>query len=166
LISNGDGTSRQEEVFTYEWRIRLDGSTDIRAGLFALSGSKFIQQTDITQESGDCQRASVASLFGLELDQVPHFRLFPDDKWWDVFCSFIWELGYEVERFNEKFIDVKPTVGHLLLADIKSNFGDGFAHAVIVDIDGIVIHDPLPGNPNNGRNIINDLVCWYSIRKR
>jgi len=104
-------------------------------------------------------------LFGLELAQVPHFRLFPDDKWWGIFCGFIWGLGYEVANVHTDFINVKPTVENLLLADITSDYKN-FSHSLIINTDGIVVHDPLPVSPNNGRNVIDRLECWYSIHLR
>ena len=42
---------------------------------------KPIFQTITHDNRGDCHRAAVASIFDLEIEQVPHFRLFDDDTW-------------------------------------------------------------------------------------
>lgn len=125
-----------------------------------------VQQTDTTKERGDCHRASVASLFNMEIDQVPNFRLFSDDLWWDVFCGFIWSIGYQVVDTVVDDLELKPTIDNCLLASIPSNYGNGYSHQVVINTKGVVVHDPLPGNPNNGRDVSDDLVYWSLIKKR
>lgn len=93
---------------------------------------KRVSQSDLSKERGDCQRACVASLFDLELEQVPNFRLFDEKVWWDVFCNFLFSIGYDVKEvmYCKKF---KQTKDGILLASIKSGYEEGFSHQVIIN---------------------------------
>ena len=132
-----------------------------------------VQQTDTSSKRGDCQRAAVASLFDLEIGQVPNFRLFSEDRWWSVFCGFIWGMGYEViatikdpeDLANFKLVGV---IDNLLLASTTSSYGGDYSHMVVANIQGKIIHDPMPNNPLNGINLLagDILVWWPHIVKR
>lgn len=127
-----------------------------------------VNQTDSTKERGNCQQACVATLFNLELEQVPNFRLFDDDKWWPEFLDFIWGLGFEVIKYVEDNSEIIPTVNGYVLGTIETGYGVEYGHQVIVDTKGLIIHDPMPNNPCNGKNVITDgtLKYWYLIKKQ
>ena len=123
-----------------------------------------VQQIDLSSGTGDCLRASTASLFELDLNDVPNFML--ADDWWESFNEFVWSIGYEVVRYVGSF-DFIATKDGLLLAAIKSNYGKGLSHAVVIDIDGIVVHDPLPTRPNLGLDVTKGILeHWFLITKR
>jgi hypothetical protein len=123
-----------------------------------------VNQTDTSKESGNCLSATVATMFDLKLEQVPNFTLFSDEQWWDVFICFIWSLGHEVvdTRYDYDFEELRD--GYLL-ASIETNY-ENRSHAVIIDINGTIIHDPLPNNPNNLHSVEGRLNHWYLIRPR
>jgi len=127
-----------------------------------------VQQTDTSKERGDCQRASVATLFDFEIDQVPNFRLFSDEQWWSVFICFIWGIGFEVIDTVDDNTNFEQTIDGYLLASVNSDYGDGYSHAVVINTEGEVVHDPLPTKPNLGMNVKDNdrLSCWYLIRRR
>ena len=128
---------------------------------------KPVNQTNTTKERGDCQRASVATLFDLELEQVPNFILYENELGWSVLCSFVWALGYELIEWREDE-DFEATKDGCLLASIKSDYGSRFSHQVVINTKGVIVHDPLPNNPNNGRDVVKDGILddWYRIVKR
>jgi len=57
---------------------------------------KPVFQTIVDTENGDCTRAAVASMFELDITQVPNFVMF-DDDWWTMLNCFLWGLGYELK---------------------------------------------------------------------
>jgi hypothetical protein len=106
-----------------------------------------VDQTIVCNKRGDCQRAVVASLFDLELNQVPHFRLFPDNQWWSVYWYFLYALGYEMKgtAFAARRLADAPTINGFISAAVPSRTFEGCNHAVIINPQGLVVHDP---NPN------------------
>ncbi len=127
-----------------------------------------VNQTDSTKERGNCQQACIATLFNLELEQVPNFRLFNDDVWWKVFCGFIWGLGFEVIGYADDNRELTQTLDGYLMASIKTGYGDKYGHQIIIDVNGVIVHDPMPNNPCNGKNALKEklLTDWYLITKR
>ena len=128
-----------------------------------------VTQSDTSSTTGDCLRATVASLFELKVEQVPHFQLYHVDIWWDVFVSFIWGLGYEVtDVVSNLDTPIEPTLQNHVLGSVKTNYEGNLSHAVILDTEGVVVHDPLPNKFNQGKNAIqeNILIDWFLITKR
>jgi len=133
-----------------------------------------IFQETVEAGKGDCLRASTASLFELELSQVPNFILFPDETWWNVYWYFIYSLGYEIEGTGYPSyaklagkIDCE-TVGGCLDACVPSRTFEGKKHAVLINLDGVVVHDPNPNQLWLGENVLmsGDLEWWTIIKKR
>lgn len=96
---------------------------------------------DINSVPGDCWKACVASLLGVQdYDSVPHFVAL--DDWWGETHRYIWDTtGQVLRKWRDKGyisdgIDLLIGVG-------PSPRGD-FYHAVIVDREGKLIHDPHP----------------------
>lgn len=127
-----------------------------------------IDQTIVDPGRGDCLRACIASIFDLEIVQVPHFVLFSDKQWFNVYYQFIGSLGYEWQGtgwpVNMKLSD-SPTVGGFIIASVPSKSYEGITHAVIVNSKGLVVHDP---NPNKKWQYVNvketgDLQHWEMI---
>jgi hypothetical protein len=122
---------------------------------------------------GNCMQAVIASLLDLKLDEVPHFLLY-GNKWYETYYYFLLSKGYEDMRIiynpyalghcgeRDEFFNIKKLppeycgVGGYFYAtvyspgftDPKEFFEDPFGaplHAVIVDNQFNVVHDP---NPN------------------
>ena len=122
-------------------------------------------QTIIDKDTGNCTQAVIASLFELPLEKVPNFISFKD-KWFDMLWKFINDRGYE---FEGSLCNTKFPVGNEYsdrpsnIPTLKEMSGvDGFfyasvlspkyykrddnfnSHAVIVDQNCKIVHDPNP----------------------
>jgi hypothetical protein len=138
---------------------------------------KKVYQEIISSDNGDCMRACVASLFELDLYDVPHFL--EQEKWYHSFHGFFKEKGFDLcgdlynrnysrlcnpthelfkkEKFHEPSMLNKrnllkyESIGGFYMATVFSpkyfNLRDGFTntHAVIIDENFNIVHDP---NPN------------------
>ena len=108
-----------------------------------------INQTIVHGEKGDCLRASIASLFELDLQQVPHFMLFKCPiAWEDILSGFVWGMGYNWiangDPTESKVIHSDQTINGLTEACVPSKTFGGKHHSVLIDISGLVVHDPNP----------------------
>lgn len=134
---------------------------------------KPVHQTIVCPKRGDCLRACVASLFELEIEQVPHFILY-EKKWYHMLTDFIWSLGYEYEGHFalNQYMQEKYSIGGYFIATVPSKTFTGGYHAVIIDSNGIVVHDPNPNGACLGLSIfengtlIDKDTHWYIIKKR
>lgn len=129
---------------------------------------KRVMQTCADPDRGDCQRAAIASLFDLEIEQVPHFRIYPEDTWFSVFHHFLLGIGWEYCGCQEPMRDVladAPTVDGYIYASVRSRTFPGKTHAVLVDRQGVVHHDPNPNQAFVGVNVLEsqELSHWYLL---
>jgi len=137
-------------------------------------------QTITDRTRGNCHQTAIASLFDLDVSQVPHFRLFDEHTWWPVLCGFVYAIGYEmlgtghpkktIEETRERLAR-SPTVNGCIEATVSSkNYPpeDGVTHAVLINSSGLVIHDPHPSKAWEGLNPLEtgDLKHWALIKKR
>jgi len=118
---------------------------------------KKIFQTVIDKTKGNCTQAAIASLFELELNDVPNFIEMENSKWYLEFMAFFVEQGYNTPTpFNinshsfskeEKLRILKHDQGvkGYFYASVPSQTYKGVTHAVIIDQEMNVVHDP---NPN------------------
>lgn len=120
-------------------------------------------QSIVDQGRGDCQRAAIASLFDLKLEQVPHFKLFGPD-WWRVYYYFLMGIGYEFHgtSMGDRHRDKRnyDSVNGFFLATVPSRSYEGVRHSVIIDEKGVIVHDPNPNGLWQGVNVVEsgDLV--------
>lgn len=132
---------------------------------------KPVFQENISITKGDCFRASIASLFELELSQVPNFILFPDDRIDHVFNAFIWGLGYEwlgTGYPDKKKLSECPSVNGFYDACVPSLNFENANHAVLIDSSGMVVHDPSTAKNWKGVNVLETghLKWWNLIDKQ
>lgn len=122
---------------------------------------KKVYQVNVDKKYGDCMQAVIASLFELELKEVPEFIKF-QETWFFVMKKFFKDHGYH----NLSYINRKDRMGTEFLkkvakydggvngyfyASVPSQlFGDGIGHAVVVDTDLNIIHDPSPTQTSMG----------------
>lgn len=115
---------------------------------------KKVYQSRIERKHGTCMQAAIASLFEMFIEDVPNFIELGDDWFWSM-RKFYKERGYEMCTFNpQKDIELTKQVlefdgginGYWYASVPSINLGKGVTHAVIVDKDLNVVHDP---NPNN-----------------
>jgi hypothetical protein len=112
-----------------------------------------IYQTIVEKGKGNCMQAAIASLFDLTLDEVPNFINFNENASYEL-LKFIRKKGYEFcyiskhGRNLEEMIKIAKFdggAGGYFYASVPSQTFEGVSHAVIVDTDLNVVHDP---NPN------------------
>lgn len=137
---------------------------------------KKVFQTITDSGHGNCMQAAMASIFDMELEDVPNFIEFKN--WFEPMKQFILERGYKYEGMlhNKQFSFLtsptyecfhekkwyKPAImtrkklykhegiNGLFYASVLSprffNYTSGFTatHAVIIDKDYNIVHDPNP----------------------
>lgn len=121
---------------------------------------KKVFQSKVCSTDGDCCRAVIASLFDKELEEVPEFK--PDHHQGYELMKFFDAQGYDYGYFNrrpeghtlqsgvlcptlEEAAKYDGGVGGYFYGSVKSQTFEGGSHAVVVDINLNIVHDP---NPN------------------
>lgn len=90
---------------------------------------------------GNCTQAAIASLMGMELDEVPDFNTLHKDKphsgyFWDHIHKWFYERGFQFQMSDPKY-----SWPCLYLASGPSP--RGLSHIVVME-DGKMVHDPHP----------------------
>jgi hypothetical protein len=96
------------------------------------------------EDRGNCLQAAFASVFELELKQVPHFVAMPADTWWSAVCDWLAERNIAVQWApigNGNGKGWAP-LGAYFLATGTSPRGN-FQHVVVMR-DWEMVHDPHP----------------------
>jgi len=120
---------------------------------------KKVFQSKICKGEGDCCRAVIASLFDKELEEVPEFK--PDGSQGYELMKYFNIQGYDFTYFNRRDGQelqsgvLCPTIEEVakfdggidgyFYATVNSQTFSDTTHAVVVDIDLNIVHDP---NPN------------------
>lgn len=94
---------------------------------------------------GDCWRAALASLLGLELDDVPHFGLYARQRWWFETRRWLQGRGLDLWYVPLDEDDIPDSVmddGLVLLAGPSPR--GPFSHVAVGHPDGTVVWDPHP----------------------
>lgn len=118
-------------------------------------------QTVVDKTKGNCMQAAMASLFEVELEKVPNFIEY--EHWFHPFYEFIKEQGAEydgclyngdkvLKEFKPEQIKNYPGINGFFYASVYSpkyydpNTPEGrnTTHAVIIDKDLNIVHDPNP----------------------
>lgn len=115
---------------------------------------KKVFQSRIEKVHGTCMQAAIASLFELFLEDVPNF-IELGNEWFYTMSDFYEKRGYSHCCFNpqgrieltKQVLEIDGGVNGYWYASVPSiNLGNGVTHAVIIDKNMNVVHDP---NPNN-----------------
>lgn len=131
-----------------------------------------VNQTITEKGRGDCHRAAIASLLDLKIEQVPHFLLFPANIRHQVEYNFLRGCGYSWEGTGypnrHKDPSKYPNVSGYVMATVPSKHyppEDNITHAVIMDLNGLVAHDPHPNKDYQSVNIIKseELLYWMLL---
>lgn len=140
---------------------------------------KPVEQLVSDGEVGDCMRAVVASLLELQTEQVPHFRLFetlnprklPNKAggWFSVFSYFLMANGYKLghnKHFNSGDPLAEDSINGHFFAVVNSRNFEG-THAVVMDMNGVVVHDPSPTKKWQGESLRDnpDFHFWYTTEE-
>lgn len=134
-----------------------------------------INQTVVDKEIGNCMQAVLASLFEKPLEET--INIIDYLPCWAIpFMEWVESIGYEYEgvmspakTIEESYKDLKEveSVGGYFFASVPSKNFDGTYHAVVMDADGVVIHDPSPEKQWEGVDIISsgDVEYWYLFKR-
>ena len=126
-----------------------------------------IDQTCVDSGKGNCQQAVVASILGLDLSQVPNFILYADNEWWNVYYYFMFSVGWQYEGQSKpsksRGLREEDSINGFFEAAVPSRTFKGKSHAVIINTEGMVIHDPNPNKLWLGVNVLEsgELQGWY-----
>lgn len=133
-----------------------------------------VYQTIIDNKTGNCLEAAMASLLDMKLEEVDKFKDDQDNDWFWHMTMFLKYHNYQFDGtlYNTRFREVKPESSHAKQMDrfheIKNRRGingyflatvlspkyfdvnseDVITHAVIIDRDFNIVHDPNPENKN------------------
>ena len=115
-------------------------------------------------------RATIASLLELELEQVPHFALFREGRWFEVFVGFMYGCGYKYVAIGnpkqESGLQLEDSIDGYFYAVVPSLTFTGGFHAVVIDMNGIVVHDPSDTKLHMGRNVLQIIeTYWFKFAK-
>jgi hypothetical protein len=126
---------------------------------------KKVYQQNVSDVSGDCMRATVASLFEEDIENVPNF-IEHGHEWWTVFEKYFESKGYKetavlynpimygkdiLPEFSLDRLSEFNGIEGLFYASVSSPTYNpngelsGITHAVISDKNYNIVHDP---NPN------------------
>lgn len=119
-------------------------------------------------------RAVVASLLGYELEAVPHFVLLPENVWASVYSMFFWAVGWEYvgvmnySKTEPNDLKEEDSIDGFFYGSVPSKNFAGKGHAVVIDVKGVVVHDPSPTKKYQGENVLETgaLEFWYRMKKR
>lgn len=119
---------------------------------------KKVYQTIVDKDHGNCMQAAIASLLELELEEVPDFNEFSKNGNTDfknTLHGFIISYNYDActinrrhnrdTEFLKKVARFDGGVNGYFYASVPSQTYPDRTHAVIVDMDLNIVHDP---NPN------------------
>jgi len=132
-----------------------------------------VDQSIVDKEYGDCTRACIATILDLPLDAVPNFMQFKD-KWFKVFHNFLLILDYafygtgfprSVDKPNGHILSESINVNGLVMASVPSKTFENIGHSVVMNLDGLVVHDPNPNKLWQDINVLQsgELKHWSFI---
>lgn len=122
---------------------------------------KPVFQQVVDSQKGDCMKAVIASLLEKSMEEVPNFIEF--ENWWAKKQEYLEENGYKevctlwnpnppnggkvLEKYSLDSIKNYEGIGGYFYASVNSpKFHEtGGTHAVVIDKDFNIVHDP---NPN------------------
>jgi len=134
---------------------------------------KHVGQTIINKDYGDCNRACIASLLELPIEAVPHFHCF-GSLWLKVLQNFLLALEYdysgigypiEPDLLKGHVLSESPNIDGFVMASVPSRTNEDTDHAVVINLKGLVVHDPNPNKKWEDVNVLEsgDLKRWFLI---
>jgi hypothetical protein len=131
-----------------------------------------VDQTITERGKGNCMQAALSSLFHTDMDKTINIIDHIDSGWQIPFMCWIASIGYEYDGVYTAFVDMdktkenlkdSPSVSGYLLAAVPSKNHNGVSHAVIINNNGLVVHDPHPKMGWLGVNVVEsgEISYWY-----
>lgn len=105
---------------------------------------------------GDCLRACVVNMTGLSYDEVPHFA--NEEDWWLSLLTFAYQHDAEISYVDVSRWHYYPKPNAEMYIAIGPSPRGEYTHAILVDKDLNLVHDPYPGGKGVGE--INYCLEW------
>ncbi len=102
---------------------------------------KSVFQTKNGKPDGNCFQAAVASVFELELDEVPDFYQ-SGSEWWDKYREWCMDRGYIPIYISQSDLHDESVLAGYYIMKVETE--RGLPHSV-VGRGGQIVHDPFPG---------------------
>ena len=127
-----------------------------------------VDQTVVEADQGNCHQAVLATLLDLELSDVPNLILYPQSRWHEVLINFMYSKGWDfegtvwTEKENHRPLKYEDSICGFFDASVNSRTFPGKTHAVIINLHGIVVHDPNPNKLWLHENVLKtgQLLSW------
>ena len=137
---------------------------------------KPVSQTIVSVIDGDCTRACLASMLDLPIDAVPNFARF-GAGWFRIFWALLKALDYEYygtgwvkgkDRPHGHILSRSPSIKGYVIASVPSKTFPNIGHSVVMNLKGVVVHDPNPNKLWEGINVkkSKELQNWMMIGKK
>jgi len=134
-----------------------------------------VNQTIVSVEDGDCTRACLASILDLPIDAVPNFMRF-GAGWFKIFWALLRALDYEYygtgwvkseNRPHGHILSKSPNIKGYVIASVPSKTFRDTGHSVVMNLKGLVVHDPNPNKLWEKINVLKsgELEHWMMIGK-
>lgn len=132
-----------------------------------------IDQTIVDSEKGNCMQAVLASLFEKTLDETINVIELPEESWFQDFISWVNENtdftfetivnAHDDEDYTYNALKSLYAINGLFYGVVPSKVFEGCSHAVLIDRNGIVVHDPNPNKLWQGIDAVKtgELEYWY-----
>ena len=134
-----------------------------------------VGQTVTDKNNGTCMQAVLASLFEKPLSETINIMEYPENEWYLPFLEWVDNnTNYQYEGVINAHDDKSQTLKALnsmyaidgfYYGVVPSKNFDGVTHAVIIDRNGIVQHDPNPDEKWQDVNVVEsgDLIYWHDF---
>lgn len=131
-------------------------------------------QTIVDKDNGDCMRACIASLLEFDINQVPNFTLFKPEFQNYIFTTYMYILGWNYTGFMKyQTNDIsellkEDSINRFFYTSVKSKLYKDRWHAVIMDMNGIIVHDPNPSKLYLNENVFEtgNIIGWHRFSYR
>ena len=130
-------------------------------------------QTVVGKGKGNCAQAAFASLLEVPLEEAINIMDYSIEEWHTPLCKWFDDIGYEwtvhstPEEKDKAYEDLKSqyAIKGCFYASVPSKNFKNTTHAVIINRDGIVVHDPHPEQAWVDIDVVDsgDLNYWYLI---
>lgn len=133
-------------------------------------------QTIVCNDYGNCMQAVLSSLFEIDMDKTIN----PLDHGLEWNCKlkeWLLSIGYRYEGVMNACSSVEQnkmdlafsdySVGGFFYGVVPSKTFEDETHAIIINCEGIVVHDPNPNKAWLNINVLDtkDLIYWYQFEK-
>lgn len=136
---------------------------------------KKIDQIIVDKGNGDCTRACIASILEMDITSMPNFIEFGPD-WFSSFWKFLNDNGCEYQgtgwlKSENKpmgtVLKESPNIDGFVIATVQSRTFEDTTHSVVMNLEGMVVHDPNPNKLWQGENILESgqLKHWMLIER-